>query len=203
MKYKLHGGGKMHDGRKVYRIKALEDFGDVRVGDLGGYIESEGNLSQKSGDTSWVYDDSIVYGRGEVLGDSKVYKNAIIQDSRIEGDSRVSHGATIQHSRITGGSIVQDANVFYSRIEFSKVFADSDVKNSTVKHSEVSNGSKVYQSIIDRSTVRNDAHISGGSTIEGRTIDDESVKNNVLVAHVTLGADDLMDLEGLDSELEQ
>ncbi len=29
----------------LYRIKALKDFDDVKVGDLGGYIEKESNLS--------------------------------------------------------------------------------------------------------------------------------------------------------------
>lgn len=33
-------------GKKLYRIKALKSFGDVKVDDLGGYIEDEDNLSQ-------------------------------------------------------------------------------------------------------------------------------------------------------------
>lgn len=32
-------------GKKLFRIKALIEFGDVRIGDLGGYIEKEDNLS--------------------------------------------------------------------------------------------------------------------------------------------------------------
>ena len=31
--------------RTVYRIKALRDFGDVKTGQLGGWIEKESNLS--------------------------------------------------------------------------------------------------------------------------------------------------------------
>jgi hypothetical protein len=31
----------------LYRIRALKSFGDVKEGDLGGFIESEKNLSQK------------------------------------------------------------------------------------------------------------------------------------------------------------
>lgn len=34
-------------GRKLYRIKALVDFYDVKSGDLGGYVESYNNLSQE------------------------------------------------------------------------------------------------------------------------------------------------------------
>lgn len=32
---------------KLYRIRALKDFGDVKKGEVGGYIEKEENLSQK------------------------------------------------------------------------------------------------------------------------------------------------------------
>ena len=34
-------------GLILHRIKALNDFSDVHKGDLGGYIESEDNLSSK------------------------------------------------------------------------------------------------------------------------------------------------------------
>ena len=53
------------DGRKLYRIKALKDFRDVRKGTVGGYIESEQNLSQE-GD-AWVYGDAWVCGNARVL----------------------------------------------------------------------------------------------------------------------------------------
>lgn len=34
-------------GRKLFRIQALLSFGDVKEGDLGGYIEKEGNLAHR------------------------------------------------------------------------------------------------------------------------------------------------------------
>ena len=49
-------------GVKLFRIKALVEFGDVRAGELGGYIEKEENLDQ-SGD-AWVS------GNAEVSGDA-------------------------------------------------------------------------------------------------------------------------------------
>ena len=30
-------------GREIYRIRALKDFGNVKKGDIGGYVESEEN----------------------------------------------------------------------------------------------------------------------------------------------------------------
>ena len=49
-----------NEGITLYRIKALKDFNYVYKGDLGGFIESEENLSQEG--NCWVYDDSIVFG---------------------------------------------------------------------------------------------------------------------------------------------
>ena len=57
-------------GHTLYRIKALRDFGDVTKGDLGGYIESEDNLSH-NGD-AWVFDDARVWGNAEVCGSAVI-----------------------------------------------------------------------------------------------------------------------------------
>ena len=35
-----------HNGCTLYRIQAVRDFSNVKVGDFGGYVEKEGNLSQ-------------------------------------------------------------------------------------------------------------------------------------------------------------
>ena len=56
--------------RKLYRIKALKDFRDVKKGTVGGYIESEQNLSQE-GD-AWVSGDARVSGNARVSGYARV-----------------------------------------------------------------------------------------------------------------------------------
>ena len=77
-KYELTEETKEFYGRTLYRIKALKDFGDVEVGDLGGYIESESNLIQEC--CAWVYGNAMVYG------DAKVYGNAnVCGDAEIKG----------------------------------------------------------------------------------------------------------------------
>lgn len=55
-KFELTTDTKMFLGRKLFRIKALISFGNVRAGDAGGYIEKEENLSQ--------------YGDAKVSGDA-------------------------------------------------------------------------------------------------------------------------------------
>lgn len=60
-------------GRKLFRIKALVEFGDVKAGEIGGYIEKEENLSQSG--NAWVYGDAQVSGDAWVSGNARVYKD--------------------------------------------------------------------------------------------------------------------------------
>ena len=46
------------NGRKLYRIKALKDFRNVKEGEFGGYLESERNLSHEG--NAWVSGDNAV-----------------------------------------------------------------------------------------------------------------------------------------------
>ena len=55
-------------GKKLFRIKALVEFGDVKAGELGGYVEKEENVSQDG--------DAWVSGNAEVSGDAEVRDNA-------------------------------------------------------------------------------------------------------------------------------
>lgn len=44
-KYELTEETLAVDGHVLHRIKALRDFGEVKKGDLGGFIEKESNLA--------------------------------------------------------------------------------------------------------------------------------------------------------------
>ena len=105
MKYEFIGEGKIiHAFCKkhiVYRIRALKDFRDVKAGDLGGWIEYEGNLSH-IGDC-WVYDNAMVFGSATVSGDSRISDSAVIS-----GNARVSENATIKHNAV----VTDDAQVY-------------------------------------------------------------------------------------------
>ena len=45
-KYELTSETKVINGVELHQIKALNSFGNIKEGDLGGWIESEKNLSQ-------------------------------------------------------------------------------------------------------------------------------------------------------------
>lgn len=76
-KYKLTEETLEIDGHVLNRIIALRDFGEVKKGDLGGFIEKESNLAHDW--NCWIYNDAIVYGNAEVYGEAEVYGNAKVE----------------------------------------------------------------------------------------------------------------------------
>ena len=88
-------------GTKLFRIRALVEFGDVEAGELGGYVEKESNLGHD--DNAWVY------------GDARVYDNALVYDNaRVYGDAQVSGDARVyDNARVYGDAWVYgDAGVY-------------------------------------------------------------------------------------------
>ena len=77
-KYELTAESKEYGGRKLFRIKALVSFGNVKKGELGGWIEKEQNLSHSG--NAWVYDKAKVYGKAQIYGKAKIcgYKDYIV-----------------------------------------------------------------------------------------------------------------------------
>lgn len=109
-------------GVKLFRIRALIEFGYVEVGDKGGFVEKEENLSQDG--NAWVYgnarvsgnalvsDNARVYGNAEVSGDARVSDNAWVSgDARVYGNALVSGNA-----RVSGNAEVSD-NADYAMVK--------------------------------------------------------------------------------------
>ena len=87
-------------GKKLFRIKALVEFGNVKAGELGGYVEKEENVSQDG--NAWVSGDARVYGDAEVSGDARVYG-----DAEVSGNARVSGNAEVSgNARVSGNAEV-------------------------------------------------------------------------------------------------
>jgi hypothetical protein len=96
----------------VRRIRALRDFGNVKKGEIGGWIESENNLSHEG--LSWVggnaivcseafvYEDALVQGCALVIDNARVYGSSCVRDesvihghAMIYGQSKIRGGAEI------------------------------------------------------------------------------------------------------------
>lgn len=119
------------NGHPLYRIQALRDLGDkeVHAGDLGGWVQSEDNLSQEG--QCWIYDDAsvldkacvsddaIVQGHATVFGNAWVMDNAIVEElSRVYGHAIVENDAIVtgdaevkDFARLGGDAFVDSAEI--------------------------------------------------------------------------------------------
>lgn len=133
----------------LHRIRALREFGDVKAGDLGGYIEDEFNLSVHDCNC-WVYDHSKVYGGARIDGDA-IIKN----DSCVCGDAVIYNHAVIDNSFVTENAFVSG----YARVlDNSSVYGDAKVYGDAL--------------IYENSRVAGNVKIHGKSKIHGGIIID-------------------------------
>jgi hypothetical protein len=104
----------------LFRIRALRDIPEagVKAGDLGGFVGSEGNLSQEGG--AWVYryarvsDCARVSGYAQVYGDARVSDVARVHgDAQVYGDAQVLGDARVScHAQIPGGALIRKTGDF-------------------------------------------------------------------------------------------
>ena len=89
-KYEFTGMTKDFLGITLKQIRALVTIsGVVTAGDVGGWVESESNLSQVSGN-AWVSGNALVYGNAKVSGNAWVSGNALVYgNAKVYGNALV------------------------------------------------------------------------------------------------------------------
>ena len=97
-------------GIKLFRIKALVEFGNVKAGELGGYVEKEENVSQDG--NAWVYGNAKVSGNAEIYGNAWIYGNA-----KVSGNAKVYGGAKISGNAEISGNAWVYGNADYALIQ--------------------------------------------------------------------------------------
>ena len=115
-KYEFTGETTNYFGHTLHRIKAISSFGSVKKGDIGGWIETEENLSASGNawvfGNAWVSDDARVFGNAWVSDDARVSGNAWVS-----GNAGVSDDALVcgEYDFITMGPIGSrsDITTFY------------------------------------------------------------------------------------------
>lgn len=169
MKYELTDDCIEYTGRTLHRIRALKDFGIVKKGDLGGYIESVNNLSQDG--SAWVYDEAKISRSAEISGNVKIMGNAVISDSAkvygkviINGEAKISGSAEISgNAMIYGNAVISDS---------VKILSNAMIGGTAVIKEKVN--------ISDTVKINGTAKISGKATICGNAeIYDNAVINKI------------------------
>ena len=194
-----------NDGVVLYRIKALKDFCDVKAGDIGGYVESEDNLSQEG--NCWIFGDAIVKGKAKVLdnataiGNAQVLDHAIIKDYAtvsdsacikgsnvlISGKSHIYDAVIIDNSKITGEcNIGGNVKIDNSLIFNSLITGPGYISISTIINSIIEDFAKIEQSKLNYSSVINGSSVDS-ARIENVTMLDGAVVKNVSIKNAVLG----------------
>lgn len=78
MKYELTTNTKTTEqGVTLYQIKALKNIErfNVKIGDVGGFVESVENLSQQN--DCWIFENSDCFGSARISGNACVFNNLI------------------------------------------------------------------------------------------------------------------------------
>ena len=110
-KYEFTGETLDWYNRILHRIRALKDFGNVKAGDIGGWIEKEENLAHE-GDC-WVYGSAKVYGSA-IIEETKDYMTAGPIGSR---DDVTTAFRTLNGARIKCGCFYGNIEEFEEKIK--------------------------------------------------------------------------------------
>lgn len=141
---------------KLYRIIALKDFGDVKEGQTGGFIQQLSNLS--ADDDSWVYNNAKIFGsaivskNSEIRDSAAVYGNAVVESSTIKDTAAIYGNAKLLSSVVSGKADV--------------------CGNSRLVDSLIMNAAKIDKTAaIFTSTIKGGSHVSDNSILKSCTID--------------------------------
>jgi carbonic anhydrase/acetyltransferase-like protein (isoleucine patch superfamily) len=168
VKFEYTGETKKYRNHVLHRIRAVEDFGNVTTGEVGGWIEYDKNLSRK--DSGWVADNAMVFGNGTVThdvyvcgnamvfgnaslygrafvgGNAKVYDDAYIKDLVVvDGNAKVHGNVSLHDSVHVGGT----ANLLHRII----IYGDCEILEGELRgyrYTDTWNDSDVYHHIIVR-----------------------------------------------------
>jgi len=143
-------------GRTLYRIRALRDFGNVKKGDIGGYVQNEYNLSHDG--ECWVYNDAMALDNSRVLNNARMYNN-----SRMYGHSEMFDNTEMHDN----SKMFNDSKMF----DNSEMYDNSEMHDSAEMHdySKMFDNSKMldYSRMYDNSEMYDNAKIFNFSKASG------------------------------------
>ncbi len=129
-KYELTDESKtLSNGTVLHRIMAVRDFvlvdgTMVHAGDLGGWIETEDNLSHIG--KAWVLDNAQVFDNARISSNAKIFGNAEVRDwALVGGDAEVSDEANVYETAYVSGCAEVCGNARIKSINDYAVFKNT------------------------------------------------------------------------------
>lgn len=133
-----------YQGHILHRIKCIEEFVrnyyyTIKVGQLGGFVESYDNLH----DNSWVDDEAKVFGNAIVKGDSIIRGHACVYGNAKITDAKISEWATVcGNAQIIEGYVHGHACVYGNTQIGGEVYGCAQVYGSA----DIGINTKIYGS---------------------------------------------------------
>mgnify|MGYP000747403943 CR=1 FL=1 len=204
------------DGHTLYRIRALKSFRNpatkkcIKNGALGGYIESEKNLSQNG--YCWVYAWTqnpnicgIVYENATVEGDafnekSIIHGNAIISESSYTRYSEVYGNALIYGNAIIDHCTVYDNAKIYDNAKACcldgglKIYGKAEIYNNAIvrgRWSKIFGNTRICgRALVDNGIVYGNISVFDAtikkSRVYGSGVIDKDVRNTVMMQGIDI-----------------
>lgn len=133
------------DGKTLKRIQAVRSFGKIPVGEYGGYIEHESNLSHEG--NCWIDSNAKVLGNSTVEHNATILGNAKIVDSKIMDYSSVSCNSIVSNSSLHGASIVRGDSI----VSNSTILSNANIRGkSLIRNVTIEDPITVIDAIIEK-----------------------------------------------------
>ncbi len=144
---------RMVRGATLNRIRRKSD------GLLGGYVETEANLSQSG--TCWLHDQSTAQGNASTAqGNARVSENAQVR-GEVYGDAIVSGNATVQ------GSVFDQASVSGNAKLTGRAYGHAIIRGEAQVNGEAFGSAIVEGAARVNGRVYGTAHLSGNEVVNG------------------------------------
>lgn len=167
---------------RLYRIMATTEFvnpfiGTIKVGDVGGYVQSIGNLKHDCvawiSNTAKVFDDAVIDGSTLVSDKSMVFGKSTLTDCQvhdramIHGESKASRSSFSGKVTVYGTPVIEDCVLMNT----SMIYGSPKTFNCVM-----SGGSMIHGSADVRDTIMSDvSEIRGDANVVGCKLSDRSI----------------------------
>lgn len=156
-KFELTNETITHNGRILYRIRALKDFASIKAGQLGGFVEKEGNLSQE--EDCWIFDNAKVYDSALVSNNARVF-----EDAEVFCDAAIFHRAVVDdNAKVYGAAwICEDAEIYGNAEVFDRAIIRGEAR--IYDNAKVYGDAKVYgyANVYDNAVIKEKQFMSMG-----------------------------------------
>lgn len=195
-KYELTNETQTKGRHRLHRIRAVRDFADIKAGTLGGWIETEENLSHDG--NAWVADEASVFCKASVTGNALVSDHAMVRDhAQVSDDAHVSMKAMVcdsakvrEHASIMGMTMIRGyADIYGSAAVAGSAFVTGKTRvygNAWIRDEARVSGDAT---ILGYSSVGGNAEVKGSAYIEDAKVIGTALvsQNAVLDGYMTIG----------------